>query len=46
MDEWRSLKDALSRLGDDELRGLVIFLASGAGIIVIAFVVGRWASGV
>lgn len=45
MEEWRSLKNALMRLGEDELRGLVIFLASGAAIIVVAYIVGRLASG-
>ncbi|MDE2701857.1 MAG: hypothetical protein OXH91_01785 [Chloroflexota bacterium] len=45
MEEWRSLKSALSRLGGDELRGLVIFLVSGAAIIVVAYIVGRLLSG-
>lgn len=45
LEEWRSLKSALSRLGGDELRGLVIFLISGVAIIVIAYIVGRLLSG-
>ncbi len=46
LEELRSLMNALLRLGGEERRGLVIFLASGVAIIVVAYFVGRMMAGI
>lgn len=46
LEELRSLGKALLRLGGEERRGLIIFLASGTAIIIAAYFVGRLMAGV
>jgi hypothetical protein len=45
LEELRSLVKALLRLGGEERRGLVIFLASGIAIIIAAYFIGRLMAG-